>query len=82
MKETFVRIVNQDLKELMPKIKSETLIIWGDKDTETPLQDSIVMKRLIPNSNIIVIEGAGHFSFLDNFDAFTKAILPFLGGHV
>ena len=80
MRETFVRVVNRDLKEFMPMIKSETLLIWGDKDKATPLQDAFSMKSLIPNSSLIVIKGAGHYSFLDNFDAFTKALLPFLGG--
>jgi len=81
MRGTFVKVVNQDLKEFMPMIKSQTLLIWGDKDESTPLQDAYCMNTLIPNSSLFVIEGAGHFSFLDNFDAFTKALLPFLGDH-
>ena len=81
MRGTFVKVVNQDLKEFMPLIKSQTLLIWGDKDESTPLQDAFIMKTLIPNSSLLVIKGAGHFSFLDNFDSFTKALLPFLGDY-
>ena len=81
MRETFVKVVNQDLKEFMPMIKSQTLLIWGDKDESTPLQDALSMKTLIPNSSLIVIKGAGHYSFLDNFDSFTKALLPFIGDY-
>lgn len=80
MRGTFVRVVNQDLKKFMPMIKCDTLLIWGDKDEATPLQDAFSMKSLIPNSSLVVIKGAGHYSFLDDFDAFAKTLLSFLGG--
>ena len=43
MHQTFKNIVNVDLKHYLKDIKSKTLIIWGNKDTSTPLKDAIIM---------------------------------------
>ena len=44
-RETFKNIVNLDLTDYLTNIKTETLLIWGDKDYDTPLRDGILMKR-------------------------------------
>lgn len=66
MKKCMVMAVNEDLTDLLPKIKQETLLIWGDKDTATPIGDAKVMDEMIPDSGLAVIPGTGHFSFLEN----------------
>lgn len=65
LKRTMSNIVNEDQKYLMKNIKAPTLIIWGDKDTATPVEDGKTMEKLIPGSGLIIYEGAGHFSYLD-----------------
>lgn len=65
LKKTMSNIVNEDLKYLMPNIKAPTLIIWGNKDTATPIEDGKTMEKLIPGSGLVIYEGAGHFSYLD-----------------
>lgn len=65
MKQCLVMAVNEDLTELLPKIKQDTLLIWGDKDTATPIEDAKIMEQRIPNSGLAVLKGAGHFSFLE-----------------
>lgn len=57
--------VNEDLTHLMPKVENETLLIWGTADTATPLSDGKKMEQLMPNAVLITIEGAGHYSFLE-----------------
>ena len=49
----------------MKNINVPTLMIWGNKDTATPLNDAKQMEKLIPNSGIAVLEGTGHFSYLE-----------------
>ena len=66
MKKCMVMAVNEDLTDLLPKIKQETLLIWGDKDTATPIGDAKIMDEMIPDSGLAVISGTGHFSFLEN----------------
>lgn len=65
LKKTMSIILNEDQKYLMPNIKVPTLLIWGDKDTATPIEDGKTMEKLIPGSGLVTYEGAGHFSYLD-----------------
>lgn len=65
MRQCLVMAVNEDLTGLLDKIKQDTLLIWGDKDTATPIDDAKIMEEKIPNSGLAVLTGAGHFSFLD-----------------
>lgn len=65
MRQCLVMAVNEDLTNLLPQISQETLLIWGDKDTATPIADANKMNELIPNSGLAVIPGTGHFSFLE-----------------
>lgn len=68
LRKTMNIILNEDQRKIMPNINVPTLMIWGDKDTATPLEDAKKMEKLIPNSGIAVLEGAGHFSYLDRLN--------------
>lgn len=65
LRKTMNIIINEDQKEIMKNINVPTLMIWGNKDTATPLNDAKQMEKLIPNSGIAVLEGTGHFSYLE-----------------
>lgn len=65
MRQCMVKAVNEDLTELLPKIRQEVLLIWGDQDTATPIRDAHIMEEKIPNCGLAVIPGTGHFSFLE-----------------
>ena len=74
MRQCMVMAVNEDLTELLPYIKQDTLLIWGDKDTATPISDGRLMEERIKNSGLCVLEGCGHFSFLEKPSQF-KSIM-------
>ncbi|MDD2962093.1 MAG: alpha/beta hydrolase [Muribaculaceae bacterium] len=78
MRAIMSKVVNQDLKSLMPKIKCPTLLIWGEEDKATPLSDAKIMEQLIPNAGLVSFPGVGHYSFLDNPYQFKAVILSFL----
>lgn len=65
MRAIMSRVVNEDLSDCLPKIKAPTLLIWGEKDTATPMRDARKMERLIPDAGLVSYPEAGHFSFLD-----------------
>lgn len=65
VKKTFQNIVNEDLTKYLKEIKTETLIIWGQKDTSTPLKDAYKMNKEIKDSGLIVFKGASHYAYLD-----------------
>jgi len=60
MKETFIKIIDEDLSSLLSKISVPTLLIWGKKDKITPLNDAYLMQKEIPNSNLKIISNVGH----------------------
>lgn len=66
MRETMVKVVNRDMRPLMPKVNCPTLLIWGENDTDTPLSDAKYMEAHIPDCGLCVIKGADHFSFIRN----------------
>ena len=74
MRKCLVMAVNEDLTGLLPKIRQETLLIWGDKDTATPISDAKTMERLIPDCGLVVLNGAGHFSFLEQPVVFSNVM--------
>jgi len=60
MKETLKKVVREDLKENLKKIKVPTLILWGEKDRVTPVADGQLMARLIKKAEIKIAPLAGH----------------------
>lgn len=78
MRDTLVKVVNEDLSIYLPKIKVPTLIIWGTKDTATPIEDALLMEKLIPDAGVVKIEGAGHYSFLENPQLVNSVLESFL----
>lgn len=65
MMQTFKNVVNEDLKPYLKEIKSKTLLIWGNKDSATPLKDGNTMNKLISDSEIVVLDGCSHFTYLE-----------------
>lgn len=78
MRAILSKVVNEDLKSVMPYIKCSTLLIWGKNDTATPLKDAQIMEKLIPDSGLVAFDGVGHYSFLENPYQFAAVIKSFL----
>ena len=78
MKKTFVKVVNEDLTKFAKFLKCKTLIVWGDKDTETKPFMARKFKGIIKNSKLIFLKNAGHFSFLEKKDEFVIILDTFL----
>ena len=65
MRQCLVMAVNEDMTDRLPRIRQEALLIWGDRDTATPIADAKKMEELIPGAGLCVLEGTGHYSFLE-----------------
>lgn len=78
MKAILSKVVNEDLCHIMPKIEAPTLLIWGKDDTATPLSDAEKMEKLILDAGLVVFEGCGHYSFLDNRNGFAAVLDNFI----
>ncbi|MEK7133500.1 MAG: alpha/beta hydrolase [Patescibacteria group bacterium] len=60
MRRTMANLGSVDLGPIFQRIKAPTLIIWGEKDTTTPLASGKIMHEKIRGSRMVVIEGARH----------------------
>lgn len=78
MKSILSKVVNEDLRHVMPSITCPTLLIWGENDTATPVCDALVMERLIPDAGLVRFAGCGHYSFLDDPRRFAAVLESFL----
>ena len=65
LRRTLVCLVNTDIRDILPNIKCPSLLIWGENDTATPLEDAKTIEKLIPDAGLCVIKGTGHFSFCE-----------------
>jgi pimeloyl-ACP methyl ester carboxylesterase len=60
LKQTYLNVVSEDLSFHLPFIKVPTVIIWGQKDASTPIEDAHFINKQIKNSKLIIIPEAGH----------------------
>lgn len=77
MRETLIKLVNEDLKAYLEKINVPTLLIWGTKDTATPLLNGITMENKIPQAKLIKIENCTHYVYLEKLPYVAKIITEF-----
>lgn len=78
MRKTFVRVINQDLTPLYPQIQQSTLLLWGDRDTETPLWMGREIESRIPDCALVMLEGGTHFAYLEQIGRFNTIVTQFL----
>ncbi len=78
LQKTFVRIVNENLDPLLPRIKTDTLVIWGDKDEIAPLTYGRHITKLILHARLEILEDAGHYCFNEQPEKFAAII----GDHI
>lgn len=70
MRKTFVSVVNRHTESELSEITAPTLLIWGEKDEETPLYMAKKMQKLIKSSRLVVMKNCAHFAFLEDRRAF------------
>ena len=78
MRQTLVNLVNEDLRNELPKIKQPVLLLWGELDDQTPLSDGKLMEQLLPDAGLVSFQNSTHFAFLENRERFATIIKTFL----
>ncbi|MBE49464.1 MAG: alpha/beta hydrolase [Flammeovirgaceae bacterium] len=67
-----------NMSELLYKIKSPTLLVWGLNDTITPPSVAHEFNRLIKNSKIKFIDSCCHAPMMEHPKLFNRYIIDFL----
>lgn len=78
MRRTFVQVVNEDLRPLLPQIKAPTLLIWGENDRDTPLWMGQAMEKEIPDAGLVIFENDDHYAYLRQWPRFVAVVRAFL----
>jgi pimeloyl-ACP methyl ester carboxylesterase len=60
MKETFKKVVEDDLQALIPSITTPTLILWGKADKMTPIKDAYFLYEALACRRLVVFSDQGH----------------------
>lgn len=79
MRQTLVNTVNEDLSTYAKKIKSPTLLIWGERDTEAPLNEARELENIMIDAGLVVLPGS-HYAYLENLNQVINIINIFLEG--
>lgn len=77
-RQTFKNIVNEDLSYYLEDIKVPTLILWGEKDVDTPIKDGKMMEAKIEDSALISFAKGTHFSYLEYSNQINNIIYTFI----
>lgn len=78
LRETFRRVIGEDLEPHLPAISAPCLLVWGSADEDTPLWMGRRMEELLPDGALVVFEGAGHYSYAEDPARFAQLSRHFL----
>lgn len=79
MRDSMVKVINTDMRPLLPKIGQDVLLVFGENDDITSCQDGRIMEEEIPSAGLAVIPSAGHYAFLDNPALFFAVLESYYG---
>ncbi|MGB7540721.1 MAG: alpha/beta hydrolase [Burkholderiales bacterium] len=68
----------EDMSKVLPKVRAETLVIWGKEDAVAQLRTGKLLVGKLPRAQLVVIEHAGHEPMLETPERFRAALEPFL----
>ena len=77
MREILVKTVNTDLRDAASKIKSPTLLLWGENDQAVPVSEAKELESTIKDSALIVLPGT-HYCYLENLSHVISILEHFL----
>jgi pimeloyl-ACP methyl ester carboxylesterase len=78
MKESLKKILAEDLKPELSKIKADTLLLWGEKDKAVPLKDAYLMRESISQSILKIIPKASHTPNLEFPEKLAQIVAQFI----
>lgn len=78
MRQTFNRVLKQDLTYCLDRIKIPTVLAWGVNDTATPIWMGEMMEQKMGDCALIRFEGGSHFAFVEQYARFIAIAREFL----
>jgi pimeloyl-ACP methyl ester carboxylesterase len=75
------RAERPDYQKTLAGVRVPTLIVVGAQDAYTPLPDAELIHKLVPGSELLIVEDAGHLPGLEAPTEVNAALLTFLATH-
>lgn len=60
MRKVMGRVIDAPLKKYLEDINVPVLLLWGERDSVTPLSDAKIAHKLIPDSDLVTKKEGGH----------------------
>lgn len=60
MRDTYLKVIAEDLSGVLSQVQVPTTIIWGEKDNITLLNDAKIINQKIKDSKLEIIPNVGH----------------------
>ena len=77
MRQTLVEVVNEDLSKFAREIEEPTLLIWGENDTEAPVNEARELEKIMIDAALIILPGS-HYAYLENLPRVIAILNNFL----
>lgn len=77
MRATFRLVIGEDISPYLPRVSAPTLLVWGDKDEDTPLWMARRMEAEVPDAGLVVLDG-GHYAYAERAAEFNRIAAHFL----
>jgi len=77
LKETFVKVVNENIEPLLGQVTCETLLVFGENDQATPLWMGKVMEEKMQNAALVVFENDDHYAYFNQANRFNLVLNAF-----
>lgn len=77
-RETYLRVIKEDLSGHLPDISAPTVLIWGKDDKTTPLKDAYSIKERISGAELEILSGIRHNPQTENPELLVKTVLKYL----
>lgn len=68
-----------DITAQLGRIKAPTLVMCGSDDLSQPPSESEKIAKGIPGAELVILEGLGHMSALEDPEAVNARLIPFVG---
>ena len=79
MKESYKKIVNEDLRSCAKRVFNPVLLVEGKNDRVTTIEEARAYEASFPNARVCMLQG-GHFAFAENPLAFNLIAEEFFYG--
>ncbi|HEY4276869.1 MAG TPA: alpha/beta hydrolase [Conexibacter sp.] len=75
---TLSNVLAEDLSPRLARVSAPTLLLWGERDEDTPLWMGERMEREIPGAGLVVLRGGGHYAYAEQAAHFNVVAAHFL----